>query len=351
MFYKITKTDTCSSSRQLDYIPNIFPDEFLGWYEYRIKKLNFLDYKNNMFFHGKWVYTLPFNIEPNNIFSQISISYLNTLLMRHTILSDFIDEGSLRYLLYIFEKVSSDQPCKLTSPETKLKSLSKRRDVACETSNFLYKSTVKYCPSCFVDQTKSHGIPWLKLSWFKNVKSCEIHGIKLVEPYCHNCDEILVKHVMFDSLLTGSCSVCDTILWGVQDCRPISSTTEQHIEKLGVQFLVDNSVNMMLSEYFRKLYNEVHSLTENFTKHVELSELESFALHCREYNHQHVLKRLFNGNWNEFIAFFCLETIWKPFPIGSGRSLNVKMLVKKSTSKNQNKLIRFSNGGKNKSTK
>lgn len=195
--------------------------------------------------------------------------------------------------------------------------------------HFFYKLKIRYCPSCFVDQVKEHGIPWLKLCWFKTIDYCEAHNSPLIAPFCETCNELLIGSRMFDSLFSGSCNKCKNIIWSEQNFLPSFPLNIE--KKRNVNFFVHRNINIMLSECLKNIYDDVISLTDSFTKDIELTKLQSMALHCSDSSYPSVLEYLFDGDWDHFIDFFQDKIIvaWRKVKISDNRYLYCKYLTTK----------------------
>lgn len=313
----------------LSYIPKAMPDEFLGWYEYRFKKINSLEYTNNTFVHGKYGFTLPYKILEYNFFETLNTHQQYQLLTKHTVLGCFLDCDNLNSILAYLKTINDNEPHMVNNEYFYKKTIGTNRESVFSELNFFYKSRVRYCSSCFVDQVKEHGIPWMKLSWFKAINYCEVHKTPLIAPFCETCNELLIGSRMFDSLFSGSCNKCNNIIWNEKDFLPSFPLNIE--KKCDVDFFVHRNIDKMLSEYLKNIYDEVISLTNDFTKDIKLTKLQSMAIHCGHSSYSYVLKYIFDGDWGHFIDFFQDKILvaWRKEKICSHRYIYCKYLTTK----------------------
>ena len=78
-----------------------------------------------------------------------------------------------------------------------------------------FRTQLRYCPKCFIEQIEQHGVSWFKLDWQCSIE-CNIHNQKLFHVYdvftpC--CDRTTNIYRSYISATSGRCFYCSSNVW------------------------------------------------------------------------------------------------------------------------------------------
>ncbi|WP_164742342.1 hypothetical protein [Pseudidiomarina mangrovi] len=295
----------------------------MGWYEYRLRRLNSIESPDNNFISGRSAFTIPFYIRNQNIFAKLSGNQILNLLINNSTLGYCIDEFSLNDFMTYLKGLFSHEPKTIYSTRYWAERFSN------DTLKTKVKSELRYCAACFVEQTETHGFPWIRLSWLRDMKQCDIHHEPLRVPYCKHCDELLVKKTLFDSLITGNCKKCGNLLWSIEDKKPTLGKFKYSGDRRHIPFFVDASLDKLILDLCINLHAEVMIIMDSFTHDIELSDFQRFALHAKVRNCKTALEHVFKNDWSAFLDFFNgqVEVKWSKIKVVNQAYLPCKLLV------------------------